>query len=189
MAATEDTKWSRTIVGVFFGLTLLLALHTSHVRGKVIRIVAVQVVATVLWSALLAALDQEPFLGAGHVATGLIIATPGVILYRIFRHPVINVETILGAIDAYMLLGISFAAIYRTLDSVDSHFFTQGAASGIKYLYFSFVVITTLGFGDLTPRTDVGRVIVSLEALLGRSSSSPSWRSWLRTSVGRRGAR
>jgi hypothetical protein len=168
MAATEDSKWSRTIVGVLFGATLLLALHTSHVRGRVIRFVAVLVGVTVLWSAVLAALDKEPFLGAGHVATALVVVTPGVILYRIFRHPVINIETILGAIDAYMLLGISFAAIYRMLDSVDSHFFTQGAASGIQYLYFSFVVITTLGFGDFTPRTDVGRVFVSLEALLGQ---------------------
>jgi len=122
----------------------------------------------VLWSAVLAVLDRDPFLGAGHVTIALIIAAPGVILYRIFRHPVINVETILGAIDAYLLLGIAFAAVYRMLDTVDSHFFTQGAASGVKYLYFSFVVITTLGFGDLTPRTDIGRVIVSLEALLGQ---------------------
>ena len=118
--------------------------------------------------AVLAALDREPFIGAGHVTIALVIATPGVILYRIFRHPVINIETILGAIDAYMLLGISFAAVYRMLDDVDPHFFAQGAASGVKYLYFSFVVITTLGFGDLTPRTDIGRVIVSLEALLGQ---------------------
>ena len=53
-------------------------------------------------------------------------------------------------------------------EDLDPHFFAQGAASGVKYLYFSFVVITTLGFGDLTPRTDIGRVLVSLEALLGQ---------------------
>jgi hypothetical protein len=168
MAATEDSKWSRTAVGVAFGATLMLALHTSHVRGRIIRIVGVIVVVTVLWSFVLALFDKEPFLGAGHVAVALVVVTPGVILYRIFRHPVINIETILGAIDAYLLLGIAFAAVYRMLDTVDSHFFRQGAASGVKYLYFSFVVITTLGFGDLTPRTDIGRVIVSLEALLGQ---------------------
>ena len=168
MAATEDSKWARTIVGVAFGATLLLALHTSHVRGRVIQIAGAIVGVTVLWSFALALFDREPFLGAGHVTVALIIAAPGVILYRIFRHPVINVETILGAIDAYLLLGISFAAVYRLLDNVDSHFFAQGPASGVKYLYFSFVVITTLGFGDLTPRTDMGRVIVSLEALLGQ---------------------
>jgi voltage-gated potassium channel Kch len=53
-------------------------------------------------------------------------------------------------------------------EDLDPHFFAQGAASGVKYLYFSFVVITTLGFGDLTPRTDISRVLVSLEALLGQ---------------------
>lgn len=168
MAATEDSKWSRTIVGVCFGATLLLTLHTSHVRGRVIQLVGAIVVITVLWSFVLALLDKEPFLGAGHVTVALIVAAPGVILYRIFRHPVINIETILGAIDAYLLVGIAFAAVYRMLDTFDSHFFVQGAASGIKYLYFSFVVITTLGFGDLTPRTDMGRVLVSIEALLGQ---------------------
>ncbi|MGZ4798723.1 MAG: potassium channel family protein [Acidimicrobiia bacterium] len=168
MAVTEDSKWSRTIVGVFFGATLLLALHTSHVRGKVIRFVAGLVVISVTWSLVLAAVDKEPFVGSGHLMIALVVATPGVILYRIFRHPVINVEMILGAIDAYLLLGISFASVYRMLDDVQPHFFAQGAASSVKYLYFSFVVITTLGFGDLTPRTDIGRVIVSLEALLGQ---------------------
>ncbi len=168
MAVTEDSKWSRTAVGVAFGAALLLALHTSHVRGRIIKLAAVIVGAAVLWSFSLALFDREPFIGAGHITVILIVVAPGVILYRIFRHPVINVETILGAIDAYLLLGISFAAIYRMLDGVDPHFFTQGAASGVKYLYFSFVVITTLGFGDLTPRTDIGRVVVSLEALLGQ---------------------
>jgi hypothetical protein len=168
MAVVEDSKWARTIVGITFGGTLLLALHTSHVRGRVIRIAAAVVAVLVIWSAVLAATDNSPFRGSSHVTILLIVAAPGVILYRVFRHPVINVETILGAIDAYLLIGISFAAIYLMLDDLDPHFFAQGAASGVKHLYFSFVVITTLGFGDLTPRTDIGRVIVSLEALLGQ---------------------
>ena len=168
MAVTEDSKWSRTIVGVCFGAILLLSLHTSHVRGKVIRFVAVIVAVFVVWCIVIAGLDTQPFIGAGHIMIALVITTPGVILWRVFRHPVINFETILGSIDAYMLLGISFAAVYRMLDDVAPHFFAQGAASGVKYLYFSFVVITTLGFGDLTPRTDLGRVIVSLEALVGQ---------------------
>ena len=168
MAIVEDTKWSRTIVGVCFGATLLLALHTSHVRGRIIRVAAVIVVVFVAWQGFLAAIDHEPFVGASYFFVLMIVATPGVVLLRIFRHPVINVETILGAIDAYLLLGISFAAVYGAIDGIDPHFFAQGAATGVQYLYFSFVVITTLGFGDLTPRTDIGRVVVSLEALLGQ---------------------
>ena len=168
MALVESTKWARLITGICFGATLLLALHTSHVRGRIIRVAAVIVGLTLVWQAGLAITDHEPFRGAGAVGTLLVIASPFVILVRIFRHPVINVETILGAIDAYLLVGIAFAAVYGALDTIDPSFFAQGEESGVKYLYFSFVVITTLGFGDLTPRTDFGRVIVSLEALLGQ---------------------
>ncbi len=168
MALVESSKWARTITGVTFGGTLLLALHTSHVRGRIIRVAAVVVGVLIVWSAVLAATDNDPFRGASHLTIVMIVAAPGVILARIFRHPVINVETILGAIDAYLLIGISFAAMYLMLDDLDPHFFAQGAASGVKFLYFSFVVITTLGFGDLTPRTDFGRVLVSLEALMGQ---------------------
>jgi hypothetical protein len=168
MAVFENSKWARTITGLCFGGTLLLALHTSHIRGRVIRVVAVLVGILVAWNAALAITDHEPFRGATHITIILVLAAPAVILFRIFRHPVINVETILGAIDAYLLLGISFAAAYMMLDDIDPHFFSQGAANGVKYLYFSFVVITTLGFGDFTPRTDIGRVLVSLEALFGQ---------------------
>jgi hypothetical protein len=168
LALTEDSKWSRTITGITFGGTLLLALHTSHVRGRVIRVVAAFVVLLVVWSAVLAGFDREPFRGSTHLTIILIATAPAVILYRIFRHPVINIETILGAIDAYLMIGISFAAVYLMLNDLDPTFFEQGAADSVKFLYFSFVVITTLGFGDLTPRTDLGRVFVSVEALLGQ---------------------
>jgi hypothetical protein len=168
MALVEASPWARAIDGVLFGATLILALHTSHVRGRVIRVVTVLVMLTVGWQIVLAATGHEPFRGAGTIGVLLVIASPLVILSRIFRHPVISIETILGAIDAYLLVGIAFAAVYGALDAIDPHFFQQGAATGVKYLYFSFVVITTLGFGDLTPRTDIGRVIVSLEALLGQ---------------------
>jgi hypothetical protein len=159
MALVENTKWSRTIVS---------ALHTSQVRGRIIRVMYVVVGVFVVWQGILAATGHEPFVGASYAFVLLVVASPAVILQRIFRHPVINVETILGAIDAYLLLGISFAAVYGALDDIDPHFFRQGFATGVQYLYFSFVVITTLGFGDLTPRTDLGRVVVSLEALLGQ---------------------
>ena len=168
MALVEESRWSHAIVSLSFGATLLLAMHTSHMRGRFIRVVAVIVLVFVAWQLLLVAIDQEPFVGASYFFVVMIVASPGVVLVRIFRHPVINVETILGAIDAYLLLGISFAAVYGALDGIDPHFFKTGAATGVQYLYFSFVVITTLGFGDFTPAHDFGRVVVSLEALLGQ---------------------
>ena len=92
------------------------------------------------------------------------------ILSRILRHPSVDLETILGAICAYLLIGIAFGAIYGMLQTVGSeNFFAQpGPYERIDFLYFSFIVLTTTGFGDLTPYTSVGKVIVTLEALIGQ---------------------
>ncbi len=169
MALVEDSKWARTITGAAVRRHAAARARTRRMcAGGSSGSPRCSSVVLVVWSAALAITDHEPFTGSSHLTILLIAAAPAVILYRVFRHPVINVETILGAIDAYLLIGISFAAIYMMQDDIDPHFFAQGAASGVKFLYFSFVVITTLGFGDLTPRTDIGRVLVSLEALLGQ---------------------
>ncbi len=108
--------------------------------------------------------------GATYIWIGFIVASPLIILNRIFRHPAVDLETILGAICSYLLIGIAFAAIYGMLQSVGSeHFFAQpGPHERVDFLYFSFVVLTTTGFGDLTPGTSVGKVIVTIEALIGQ---------------------
>ena len=169
MAVLEDHPWSRLLLGAAFGVVLLLALHTSHVRGLPIRLAGAVVV---LWLAVnsVQMIFGEPFEGAGFAMTALVIVTPFVVLNRILRHPKVNLETILGAICAYLLIAIAFGVIYGMVDRYGTeHFFAQGAITDpVKYLYFSFVVLTTVGFGDLTPATDNGRVLVSIEALLGQ---------------------
>jgi hypothetical protein len=168
IAIVENHIWSRAVLAGCFGATLVLALHTSHVRGRVIRVVSVLVAVTIAANVLFAVLG-EPVRGASFVLIVLVVAAPMVVLTRILRHPVVNVETVLGAIDAYLLIGMLFAVLYSMIDNVGTeHFFAQGAANGVQFLYFSFVVLTTLGFGDLSPATDAGRIIVTIEALLGQ---------------------
>ena len=77
MAVVEDSKWARTVTGALFGATLLLALHTSHVRGRIIRIAVAIVVVMVVWSAALAATDHEPFKGSTPPHILLIARGPG----------------------------------------------------------------------------------------------------------------
>ena len=153
-----------------FGATLLLALHTSHVRGRVIRVVArPRRACTVAWSAVLAAIDHEPFYGCGHVSIVLVIAAPAVILVphlpppgHQHRDDPRRDRRVPAARD---LVRRALRDARRRRPALLR---ARARRSGVKYLYFSFVVITTLGFGDLTPRTDIGRVFVSLEALLGQ---------------------
>ncbi len=169
MAVLTTSQWHRTIEGVVFGVVLLLALHTSHIRGRWIQVAAVVVGAWILLNIVQSAAG-EVFEGAGSLMSVLIVVTPLVVLNRILRHPQVNLETILGAICAYLLIGIAFATIYGLMDHLGGDpFFAQGDAHDpVKFLYFSFIVLTTVGFGDLSPATDPGRIVVSLEALIGQ---------------------
>jgi Ion channel len=169
MALLTPSQWHRTIEGAVFGGVLLLALYTSHFRGRWIQVAAVVVGAWVVLNVLQAALG-EVFEGSGSAMSLLIVLSPLAVLSRILRHPQVNLETILGAVCAYLLIGIAFAAIYGLMDKLaGTAFFAQGDTHDpVKFLYFSFIVLTTVGFGDLSPATDAGRIVVSMEALIGQ---------------------
>lgn len=169
MVFLDDTAWGRVAIGALFGAVLLLALHTSHSRGRIFRIAVVVVVVAVTTSAL-PAVFGEAYEAAGFARVALVLLAPIVVLQRIARHPQINLESILGVICAYLLIGIAFSSVYGLLNRLESEpFFAQsGGHDPVDFLYFSYIVITTVGFGDLTPRTDTGRVLVTIEALVGQ---------------------
>ncbi|HEX2427008.1 MAG TPA: potassium channel family protein [Gaiellaceae bacterium] len=99
----------------------------------------------------------------------LVTATLPVTLVRVLRHQRVTYETVLGALCTYVLLGLLFAFAYLALDLVrDAPFFAQsGTHEASEHLYFSFVTITTLGFGDLSPAVGLPQALTALEALLG----------------------
>ncbi|MGZ8734854.1 MAG: potassium channel family protein [Acidimicrobiia bacterium] len=169
MAVLTTTQWHRTIEGAIFGGVLLLALYTSHMRGRWIQVAAVVIGLWVALNVVQSILD-EAFHGSGYAMSSIIVLTPFVVLNRVLRHPRVNLETILGAVCAYMLIGIAFATVYALMDSLgDARFFAQEQTHDpVKFLYFSFIVLTTVGFGDLSPGTNAGRILVSMEALIGQ---------------------
>ena len=81
----------------------------------------------------------------------------------------ITIATVMGAVMAYAFLAFVAAALYRGIDLVtDEPYFAQGAVERSDYSYFSFVAMTTLGFGDLTPGTDLAKRLVVLETFVGQ---------------------
>jgi voltage-gated potassium channel Kch len=157
---------------LFFMATLHLALRTSMVRPRVARLVLVVTLAgSVLTIALSLAHRSRVSLGVLDVwvAVVLLIAVL-VIVRRVLSHPVVSLQTILGALSAYLVLGLMFAAVYGALGELGSRpFFASGAAVNQAVLqYFSFTTLTTLGYGDYTAATDTGRVVAVIEALGGQ---------------------
>jgi len=100
----------------------------------------------------------------------LVTATLPVTIKRVLQHRQVNHETVLGALCAYVLVGLLFAFLYLAVNELrDAPFFAQpGDHSQSEYVYFSFVALTTLGFGDLSPSVGLPQALTALEALFGQ---------------------
>ena len=99
----------------------------------------------------------------------LVTATLPVTLSRVIHHRRVTFETVLGALCAYVLFGLLFAFLFLAIaDLRDAPFFAQpGPHQQSEYVYFSFVALTTLGFGDLSPAVGLPQALTVLEALFG----------------------
>jgi hypothetical protein len=83
-------------------------------------------------------------------------------------------DRIVGAICVYLLIGLAWASVYETLDGVAPGSFRFPADTGwttpgpLRYRYFSFVTLATLGYGDVTPVTVLAGTLAALEAVFGQ---------------------
>ena len=95
------------------------------------------------------------------------------ILFRVFEEGEINVHRIQGAVAVYLLLGVIWAGCYRLVIEADPTAFnfpsvTDEGSLMSKLVYFSFVTLTTVGYGDITALDTGARSLAMLEALTGQ---------------------
>jgi hypothetical protein len=156
---------------VWLSLTVLLAFRTSRVPRRVMDVVRVAALVNVLIAISIA-------IGAGERAAGavlllstlLLVASPIAIGWRLVHHQRVTGQTILGALCVYVLIGLIFAnADYGIQLASGSSFFAQSGRHGPSdFAYFSFITMTTVGYGDLTPSTGLPRTSAVLDALTGQ---------------------
>jgi Ion channel len=153
------------------GGTLLFILHTSQAPRRTIRIATV-VVALAVAGTTIGIVAQNGF--SDGTAYGLIIAfiavvSPIIIASRIVRHETITLRTVAGALCLYLLIGLFFATLYGLIAQVQSGFFVQtDDPDSTDFVYFSFITLTTTGYGDYTAAFPLGRMLAVTEALFGQ---------------------
>ena len=82
--------------------------------------------------------------------------------------PGLALQTVMGGVAAYALFAFAMASVYHGLDLLSDGRFLDGAASAGDYTYFSFVTLTTLGYGDITPATEIAKRLAVVEAFVGQ---------------------
>jgi hypothetical protein len=112
--------------------------------------------------------DDGPLLFAA--ACILYFVAPVAVVHHLISRRVVDLETILGAIAAYLLIGMFFAFAYRLVGILqDGPFFgADGNGSMPQDLFFSFTTMLTIGFGNLVPARNPGQTMAVAEGLMGQ---------------------
>jgi hypothetical protein len=176
IGAAGDGDAGRIASMIIFAATTWLALRASQVKRRILRIaLALIPLVTVLAIVLVLVGNEETATLVNKILTILlVVVAPVAILKRLVAHPVISLNTFYGAVCVYLLIGMFFATLYGIIALIaDQQFFAQLTMApkdtpAIDYLYFSFVTITTTGYGDLTAASSAGRMTAVLEAIFGQ---------------------
>ena len=171
VASAADGAWTTSVLVILEGLTLVAALWTSGLARADSRLSLGLLLFAVVVAILAPLVGGSTLLGICSILTGLLtLGVVFVIARTIARERDIKAQSVLGAICIYLLIGMVFLFLYGAVAQLGSGpFFAQGT-DGTRSLrmYFSYVTIATLGYGDYTPRTNLGHMLAIFEALIGQ---------------------
>ena len=152
--------------------TVWVVLRASEARRRLQVIAgAFAILATLTVILNLVFPDQVANRGVMAVVSGLLyLGAPSSIIRHLVLRRQIDRETILGAIAAYLMIGMFFAFAYRALGDIQAGplFGPSGDGTFPQDLFFSFTTLTTTGYGNLIPAGNPGQSFAVLEMLVGQ---------------------
>jgi hypothetical protein len=172
----QPSNLQRVIGTILAAATLMLALYAAEIPPRRMRI-ACAVILAFLVGVVIASVAGEgrTVIGIAALANALLIAlAPPAVVIGVLRNlratRSVTVTVVAGALCLYLLLGLFFAFVYTGIQNLGgAPFFANGAAAtSDRSVYFSFVTLATVGYGDYTARTNFGHTLSVTEALFGQ---------------------
>lgn len=172
--------------GVFVGLTVLLfalvlivaVLSVPTRTHRTTRAIRLLVAATIGGQILSSVVESEGLRVIAQVCGLLCVGYTIIIVLRfLLRARQANADTIYAALCVFLLMGVFWAMLYSWIGRIEPGAFSANTGvppgmgrgvGSVTSLYYSFVTLTTLGFGDITPVTAAARIVTVMEALTGQ---------------------
>jgi hypothetical protein len=170
LAAFSGARLAIELQVVLFAVTLLMALRTSLLPRPWPAVIAAFTVAgsaVTFWTSL----NGRNGTAAEDLWKALLLLMAAVmVVRRVLAKPTVTIQSIYGALSAYLITGLMFASGYAAIDHLsESDFFADNQPANTQtYQYFSFTTLTTLGYGDFTAAENGGRSVAVLEAMTGQ---------------------
>lgn len=170
-AVAPDKNWAASTLLLMETATLVVALWTaglaatgSKVSLALIALASAAAIALVIWGG-------SSLSGAvGLLSAAMTFAIGAAIVIGVLDQGEVNRQVVTGAVSIYVLLGFFFIYIYGAMAALGhGYLFAQGTdgTRSIR-LYFSYVTLATVGYGDYTMAGNLGRTLAVLEALMGQ---------------------
>jgi ion channel len=167
----DDRRWGALGSTFLSALALVVAISDPVSGHRVTRRHSILVAACVALAPIVLIVNSASIVALTYLlpVALLVTATLPITISRVLHHRRVTYETVLGALCAYVLIGLLFAFLYLAVNdfSNDPFFAQPGEHTQGEYLYFSFVALTTLGFGDLSPSVGLPQALTVVEALVG----------------------
>ena len=164
--------WAQSVVLAVQLATVWLTFRTARtpLSARVMVFVVFLAVAAVAFGNLFIAVTSEALAVAFVVSALLYVVAPFAVVRDIATRRSVDQEAVLGAIAAYLIVGMCFAFTYRAIGVLQPtpFFGAEGPGDMTQTLFFSFVTLTTTGYGNLVPATNPGQSLAVMEAVLGQ---------------------
>src|SRR5213595_1295715 len=170
----EEIKGGDLILSLLLSLVLLSAVLAVASRGRTLIVAVVLLIPAIVgrWMNHVRP-DLVPpavFLVAGLALVAFVV---GNLLRFVWRAPSVNMEVLCASISAYLMLGLMWTMAYWLVDQLTPGAFAfntnagKESMNGFNAFYFSFVTLSTVGYGDITPVSKVARMLAAMEAMTG----------------------
>jgi len=170
----EPGRWELTFLTGLLGATLLLSLTIAQARRPIVRFAWALTIGAVSLDVILALAGHTDERTSRLLGALLVALAPPAIIVGVIRRlratQTVTVDAVIGVLCVYLLLGMFYSFVYGVVDRFGGDpFFAGGTAASVAHcMYFSFTTLSTVGYGDLTARTNLGHTLSVSEALLGQ---------------------
>ena len=172
VSVTLTADWANSLVVSVQIATVWVVLRASRARRRLRMVTGVILILCAIAAAVNLVLGGDIAAGGGMaVISGVLyFGAPFSIVRHLVSRRTVDRETVLGAIAAYLMVGMLFAFTYQAVGALqaDPFFGRSGEGTFPQDLFFSFTTLTTTGYGNLVPASNPGQSFAVLEMLIGQ---------------------
>jgi hypothetical protein len=172
VSVSFETGWAQSLVIGIQLVTVWLTFRTAKAALSVraITLLVIGAAVVVALANVFVTVTSQLLAVTFVISAVLYLVAPYAVVRDIATRRAVDQQTVLGAITAYLIVGMCFAFTYRTVAALQPtpFFGSSGPGDMSDALFFSFVTLTTTGYGNLVPATNPGQSLAVLEAVLGQ---------------------